>query len=66
MQTFLVCHALICPNGGIVIAHHNKIRDEITHIEKQAFSPNCVRGYPLIHLGRRISEEGVRHRGISP
>ena len=61
MHTFYVHQALICSNGGIVIARHNEIRDKIIHLTKQALSTNCVHGEPLIHLGRRIYEEEVRH-----
>ena len=35
------------------------MRDELTHLAKRAFSPNCVRGKPLNHQGRSISNEEV-------
>ena len=34
MQNFSVNHALSFPNGALAIARHNKIRDEIIHLEK--------------------------------
>ena len=34
MQTFIVYHVLIFHNGGLVIARHNEIRDEIIHLTK--------------------------------
>ena len=56
MQTFSVHHALSCPNGDIIIACHNEVRDNIIHLLKQAFSPNCILSKPLIHLGHIIPE----------
>ena len=32
MQTFLVCHVLICINVGLVITHHNKRCDKIIQL----------------------------------
>ena len=61
MQNFSVRHELICPNGGLVITRHNEIRDKIKHLANQALSPYCIRGKTLIHLGRSISEDEVRH-----
>ena len=66
MQTFLVRHALILPNGGLVVASHNEIRDNIIHLTKQYFSPTWIRGEPLIHVGRSIYEEEVHQVGIIP
>ena len=66
MQTFLVRHALIFPNGGLVILRHNEIRDDIIHLARQAFSHHCVRGEPLIHFGHIILEEEVSHGGKVP
>ena len=63
MRTFSVHHALRCVNGGLVIARHNDISDEVIHLSIQAFSPHFVCGEPLIHLGHRRYEEEVRHRG---
>ena len=63
MQIFLVRHTLILPNGGIIIAHNNETRDEITHLEKETFYPQCVHGEPLIQLGLSRSEEEVHHVG---
>ena len=66
MKTFLVRHALIFTNGGLVIAIHNDICDEIIHLAKQAFLPHCVLGKPLIHLGCIRSDRKVRHGGSVP
>ena len=57
---------MICPNGGLVITRQNKIHDNIIHLAKQAFSPNCEHGKTLIHQGRSRSEEEVRHIGSVP
>ena len=37
MQTVSVRHVLSCPNGGLVITHHNEICDDIIHLTKQDF-----------------------------
>ena len=66
MQTFLVNHALNCNNRGLLTAYHNEICDNIIHIARQAFYPNCIHGKPLIHLGHIRLEEEVYHRGIFP
>ena len=66
MQTFFVHRTLIWTNGGLIFARQNDICDEIIHLTRQAFSPNCVRGEYLIHLGHIILEEEVRHEGSVP
>ena len=66
MQTFLVRHLLRRPNGGLVIARHNEICDDIIYLVKQAFSPNYACIKPLIHLSRIRYEEEVRHIWIVP
>ena len=66
MQTFSMRHVLRCPNGGLVIRHHKNIYDEIIHLAKQDFPPNCVCGKIIIHQGCRISEKEVCHIGSAP
>ena len=66
MQTFSVHDVMSCPNGGLIIARHNEICDEIIHLERQAFSPNFVRSEPLIHLLCSILEEDFSHGGRVP
>ena len=66
MQTFYVHHALSCSNGGLFIARHNGICDEIIHLARQAFSPNCVRSEDLIRQVRNRSDGKVRHGGSIP
>ena len=61
MQTLWLCHMLIFPNGGLDIARHNKICDNIIHLTKQDFDPNCVRRKTITHLVRRKSEMEVFH-----
>ena len=48
-------------NGGLTIVRQNKERDETIHLDKRAFSPNCVHGKSLIHQGLSISNGEVRH-----
>ena len=57
---------LSCSNIGIVVASHNEICDAIIRLARQSFSPNCVRGKPLILQGHIISEGRVHHSGIIP
>ena len=54
MQTFFVRHILSFPNGGLSVARHNEIRDDIILLIKQAFYPHCVRGEPLNHGPQHI------------
>ena len=46
---FIVTHALICSIGGLVIAHHNVIRDELLYLSQRVFTSASVRAEPLIH-----------------
>ena len=66
MQTLLLCHTLIFPNGGLVIARHNEICDKIIHLTKKYFYLNCVHEKTTTHLVRRRSEEEVIHGGSVP
>ena len=63
-KNFSVCQVLRCSNGGLIIARHNKIRDEIVHLPRKDFYPHCVRGKPLTHQGRSISEGDMCHGRI--
>ena len=49
---FGVTHALSCIIGGLVIARHNKIRDELLYLSRRDFTSASVRAEPLIHQGR--------------
>ena len=40
LRNVLVHHTLICSNGGLVIACHNGIHDNIIYINRQAFYPH--------------------------
>ena len=55
-------HNIRCNNGGLVIAHHNKICDDVIHLDRRDLSPHQVRSEPLINQVRRRSEGEVRHR----
>ena len=59
-------HAISFSNGGLVITHHNNICDGNVYLARQAFSPHCVCGEPLIHVFHSISEEEVHHGGRVP
>ena len=63
MQTFSVTS---CLNSGLVITRHNEIHDDIIHLTKKYFSPNCVHRKTLIHQGRIRSEKKVRQRWRVP
>ena len=65
LQTFSVRRTLSYINVGIVVIRHNYICDDIIHISRQAFSPNCICGEPLIHQGcSRSDGGGVSNKGI--
>ena len=57
---FRVTHTLSCIIGGLVIAHHNKIRDELLYLSRRDFTSASVRAEPLIHQGRTSSEQEIR------
>ena len=64
MQTVSLHHALSCSNGGDFIAFYNYICDKIINLSRQAVSPICIGGKPLIHQGHSRSEGGVSN-GVS-
>ena len=43
-QSFSVCHGHSRIHGGLVIARHNVVCDNILHLIQQSFYPNCVHG----------------------
>ena len=51
-------HALNCRSGGLIIARHNEIKDELGYLSASALAPNAIRNEPLIHSGP--CEQGVR------
>ena len=51
---FLISHALDCKKGGLVTAHHNKIRDGIEELSGKAFTPSHVHDNPFIYSGRAV------------
>ena len=57
---FGVTHTLICIIGGLFIARHNEIRDEILYLSQRAFTSASVSVKPLIHQGRTRSELEIR------
>ena len=48
-EKFSIRHAHACKKGGLVIARHDEIRDELADIASRAFKPSLVRDEPLIH-----------------
>ena len=57
---FGVTHTHGCSIGSLVIAHHNKIRDELLYLYQHAFTSASVRAKPLIYQGRTRSEQEIR------
>ena len=51
---FTICHALDCNRGGLVMVHHNEIRDGVADLSGKAFTPSHVRNDPLIFVGRGV------------
>ena len=56
---FEVTHALSCSIGGLVIACHKKICDELIYLSQRAFTSASVCAEPLIHQGRTRSEQEI-------
>ena len=56
---FGVIHVLSCSIGGLVIARHKKIRDEILYLSRRAFTSAYVHDEPLIHQGHTRSEQEI-------
>jgi hypothetical protein len=52
--SFTLQHALGCKKGGLVIFHHNKIRDKLVHLAGKALTPSAIRNKPLIRKGHHI------------
>ena len=59
---FGVTQAIICGTGGLVIAHHNKICDELLYLDQQAFTPVSVHAKPLFHKIHTRSEKDIFQR----
>ena len=57
---FEVTHALSCSIGGLVIACHKKICDELIYLSQRAFTSASVCAEPLIHKGRTRSKQDIR------
>ena len=55
-------HTLSYNIFGLVIARHNKIRDELIYLSQRVFTSAYVRAEPLIYQGRTRSELGI-HQG---
>ena len=56
---FGVTHILSYSTGGLGIARHNKISDEILYLPQRAFTPASLHTNPLIHQSRTISEQEI-------
>ena len=56
-------HTISCSIGGLVIARHKDIRDEILYLSRRDFTSASVHAKPLIHQGRTRSELDIRQGG---
>jgi len=45
----VINHGLACCLGGLVLAHHNVLHDELADLASHAFTPSAVQDEPLIH-----------------
>ena len=70
---FSICHALDCKNGGLITAHHNKLRDGVANLGGKAFTPVHVRDDPIIFTGCAVQggepkekTEGKGMKTLSP
>ena len=48
---FDICHALDCNKGGLIMAHHSKIRDGVVNLSIKAFTSTYVRDDLKIYTG---------------
>jgi len=48
-QQFSVHNGLACTLGGLVLAHHNELNDELADLASRAFTPSAVWDELLIH-----------------
>ena len=65
---FSISHALDCKKGGLVTAHHNKLRDGVADLDGKAFTTYHVRNDPLIYTGcavKRMKAAPARENGNS-
>ena len=58
--SFNVNHTLRFWKGGLVIAPHNKMRDEILYLARRSINSAALHTKTLIHKGRNRSERGIR------
>ena len=47
-ETFTLSHALSCKTWGLIIIHHDEIKDELGELLSQALSHSAVRNDPSI------------------
>ena len=48
---FDIYRALDCKKGGLVMAHHNKLCDEVANLASKAFTPTHIHDAPQIYTG---------------
>lgn len=65
-QKFSVPHALDCPNGGLIIARHNELRDELCDLAVRAIGRPAVRDEPLIHPSRPAAQPTASDKSAHP
>jgi hypothetical protein len=63
---FSVGHALQCKKGGMVVARHNEIRDELGFLATLATTSSSVRDEPLIHTGLNAIVRGTAAQQAGP
>ena len=54
-----VRNTLSCSKGGLVIALHNEVREDLLYLAQQAFTLVSVFSEPRIHQGCTISEREI-------
>ena len=58
--TFNGSHAISWFKGVLFIESHNKVREKLLHLARQALSSAWVRADPLTHKGRTRSDRDIR------
>eukprot|EP00978_Attheya_sp_CCMP212_P036135 scaffold161877_cov51-Attheya_sp.AAC.2 len=59
-------YALNCKKGGLVIARHNEMMDEVGFLATLATSPNAVRDEPFMFSGCTANGESNGESNSSP
>ena len=61
-DAFGIYQALYCKKGGLIMAHHNELRDRVSDLASKALIPVHVCDDPTIYTGCAMWREGKSRR----